>query len=185
MNFLHDIESYVPFGEYDAVAKQFILDSYHKYNGDIFTRDNVDVHAATSAWVVNPERTKVLMAYHNIYKCFAWFGGHNDGEQDCMKVAIEELVQESGINNYKILSPEIFFLFKDNVPEHIKNGKQVKEHFHAGPVYLFEVSEDETFRVKHDENSRIEWIPIADVEHVAAASEIKKYTTLIQKPLKS
>ena len=50
------------------------------------------------------------MAYHNLFKTFAWLGGHADGEKDMLKVAIKEMQEESGIKNYKILSEDIFTL---------------------------------------------------------------------------
>ena len=34
---------------------------------------------------------KVLMIYHNIYKSWAWTGGHADGESDLLGTAIREL----------------------------------------------------------------------------------------------
>ncbi len=44
-----------------------------------------------SAWVVNRDRTKVLLAYHNIYNSWAWLGGHTDGERNLLSVAVREV----------------------------------------------------------------------------------------------
>ena len=62
-----------------------------------------------SAWVVNRERTKVLMVYHNIYNSWSWLGGHADGETDLLSVAVREVKEEAGISNVRPVSEEIFF----------------------------------------------------------------------------
>ena len=62
-----------------------------------------------SAWVVNKDRSKVLMVYHNIYNSWSWLGGHADGETDLLAVAIREVREEAGIANVYPVSEEIFF----------------------------------------------------------------------------
>lgn len=48
-------------------------------NENAFSRENTVAHITTSAWVVNKDRSKVLMVYHNIYNSWSWLGGHADG----------------------------------------------------------------------------------------------------------
>ena len=162
-SFISMLESYVPYDVQDAADKQFILDFYKKHDGDIFTRDNEESHMTASCWVVNPSRTKVLMAYHNIYNSFGWLGGHADGEQDMASVAKKELAEESGLKNFKMLAPGIFMTYKLPVLPHTKNGRPIKEHGHIGFAYLFEASDTEPIRVRKGENSRIEWIPVSKI----------------------
>ena len=50
-----------------------------------------------SAWVVNKDRSKVLMVYHNIYNSWSWLGGHADGETDLLAVAIRECVKKPAL----------------------------------------------------------------------------------------
>ena len=56
----------------------------------LLTRDNASAHLTASAWVVNPGRDRVLMAYHNLYGSWAWLGGHADGDSDLRAVALRE-----------------------------------------------------------------------------------------------
>lgn len=53
-----------------------------------------------SARVVNRERDKVLMLYHNIYHSWSWLGGHADGETDLLSVALREVKEEAGIEPF-------------------------------------------------------------------------------------
>lgn len=58
---------------------------------DAYQRSNTAAHITASAWVVNPDRTRVLMAYHHIYDSWAWLGGHADGDEDLPSVALREV----------------------------------------------------------------------------------------------
>lgn len=64
---------------------------------ELFLRSNLAEHFTASAWVVNPARDKALMAYHRIYDSWAWLGGHADGDQDLLHVALKEVEEESGV----------------------------------------------------------------------------------------
>lgn len=129
------------------------------FGENLFYRENLPAHVCSAVWVTNPERTKSLLGYHNIYESLTWFGGHADGEFDILSNAKKELTEETGISNYKILNngKPIDFL-TSCILCHIKRGKKVPDHLHYCVVYLFEVSENEKFRIKEDENSEIRWV---------------------------
>ena len=142
---------------------------------DVLTRENKIGHFTASSWVVNKERTKVLMLYHNIYKSWTWSGGHADGETDLLMTALRELKEETGVQNVKILSEDIFSLEVVRVNGHIKRGKYVSSHLHLNLTYLFEVDEKEELRIKEDENSGVKWINIEDVEKVSKETFMKEW----------
>ena len=89
------IKEYVPYNRQEAADKRLML-QFMERNPDALSRENLAGHFATSAWVVNPQRTKVLMIYHNIYKSWSWAGGHADGEQDLLAVVRREIAEETG-----------------------------------------------------------------------------------------
>ena len=156
MKLIEDIEKYEPFNEQEEKDKQIILD-WLKNNDDAFFRENKIAHITASAWVVNKERTKTLMVYHNIYNSWSWLGGHADGEQDLLKVAIKEVQEESGVMNVKPLSDEIFSLEALTVDGHIKKNVYVSSHLHLNITYLLEADEEELLKIKPDENSGVAW----------------------------
>ena len=80
------IRSYRAYNEQEERDKELILHCMESEK-DIFTRENRLAHMTASAWIVNEDHTKVLMAYHNIYHSWSWLGGHADGETDLLKVA--------------------------------------------------------------------------------------------------
>lgn len=133
-----------------------ILDWIRNHD-DAFLRENVVAHMTASAWVVNKDRSKVLMVYHNIYHSWSWLGGHADGEPDLLAVAIREVKEEAGIKEVRPVSEEIFSLESLTVDGHVKRGKYVSSHLHLNVTYLLEADSDEAVSVKADENSGVAW----------------------------
>lgn len=163
MNLKEQIENYKPYNEQEEKDKEVMLKYINTFD-DVLTRNNEFGHFTASSWVVNKERTKVIMIYHNIYNSWAWTGGHADGESDLLKVAIKELKEETGVENVKVLKDDIFSLEIVRVDGHIKRGKYVSSHVHLNLTYLLEVDEKEMLKIKKDENSGVKWVKLEDVE---------------------
>jgi 8-oxo-dGTP pyrophosphatase MutT (NUDIX family) len=159
MKLINDIQAYIPFNEQEELDKKVILKHLEESN-NIFLRDNQTVHMTASAWVVNPERTKVLMVHHNIYNSWSWLGGHADGDTDLFHVAIKEVQEESGITTVTPVHTTIFSLETLTVDGHEKKGKYVPSHLHLNITYLLEANDDETLIIQPDENSGVEWFEL-------------------------
>lgn len=102
MGIKEQIESYTPFNEQEKQDKELLLEFLS--DGTIFKRENKKAHFTASAWIVNSDRTKVIMAYHNIYDSWAWLGGHSDGDENLFNVAKREAAEESGVDDIVPLS---------------------------------------------------------------------------------
>ena len=162
------IRAYRPVNEQEERDKELILRCLETEK-DIFTRENHLAHMTASAWIVNEPRTKVLMAYHNIYKSWSWLGGHADGETDLLKVALKEAQEESGIRHVKPVSEKIYSLEVLTVDGHVKKGAYVSSHQHLNVTYLLQAEETDVLHIKEDENSNVAWFPLE--EAVAASTE--------------
>ena len=134
----------------------------HKQFGNLFTRKNEMAHLTASCWIVNPARTKALLAYHNIYDSWAWLGGHADGMEDLLAVACKEANEESGVTAVPV-SPEIFSVEILGVAGHVKRGKYVSAHLHLNVTYLLQADESQALHEKPDENSGVRWFALPDV----------------------
>ena len=102
MDFKEMLEAYVPYNEQEENDKEMMLKYIDTFE-DVLTRENRMCHFTASSWIVNKERTKILMIYHKIYDSWAWTGGHCDGDSDMLHVAVKEAIEETGVENFKVL----------------------------------------------------------------------------------
>lgn len=172
MNLKEQIEKYIPFNEQEISDKELMLEYIDKFD-DVLTRENKLCHFTASNWIVNKDRTKVLMIYHNIYKSWAWTGGHADGDSDLLHVAKKEAEEETGLSNLKLLSNGIYSIQILTVDSHIKRGKFVSSHLHLDCCFLFEADEDEVTRIKADENSGVEWVDIEEAPKITNEDKMR------------
>ena len=156
---VEEILNYMPFNEEEDRDKMVILD-YLSKNEDAFYRENKVSHMTASGWIVNKEKTKVLMAYHNIYHSWSWLGGHADGNEDLLSVAMKEAKEESGVEHIRPLLDSIFSLEILSVDGHYKNGEYVPTHTHMNVTYLLEADENDPVFIKQDENSAVGWFSL-------------------------
>ena len=159
MDLKEQIINYKPYNEQEKNDKEMMLEYIDTFK-DVLTRENKMCHFTASNWIVSKEKTKVLMIYHNIYKSWAWTGGHADGDVDLLHVALKEADEETGLKNLKVLSDGIFGIQILTVDSHIKRGKFVPSHLHLDCCFLLEADEKEKLRMKEDENSGVEWVDI-------------------------
>lgn len=163
MNWIEDIKNYKPYNEQEAKDKDLILKCINLHD-DILTRENTIAHITSSGYIVNKSRTKVLMIYHNIYKSWAWTGGHADGDSDLLHVAIKEAKEETGLKNVTPVMTNILGLDVLNVNGHIKKGKYVSSHLHLSVAYLLEANEEDKLIVNEEETSGVKWLPINELD---------------------
>ena len=168
MEIYEQIKAYRPWNEQERQDQVLILEFLRK-NSDAFYRTNLLAHMTASAWVVNPQRSKVLMVYHRLYDSWSWAGGHADGEEDLLAVALREVREETGVQRLRPVTEEIYSLEVLTVDGHEKHGRYVPSHLHLNVTYLLEAEEDQPLRICEAENSGVAWFPLADA--LAASTE--------------
>ena len=157
--YVDEIRAYTPQNEQEAADQRLILEYIRLFPDNILTRDNEIAHLSSSGFVVNADGTRVLMAHHNIYKVWAWTGGHADGEGDLLSVALREAREETGVEHIRPLSPAIASLDILPVWGHVKRGKWVPSHQHLNVSYLLVADERDALQIREGENSRVGWLP--------------------------
>ena len=176
------IEKYTPYNEQEDVDRKIMLKYINDFE-DVLTRQNEYGHFTSSAFVLNKERTKILMIYHKIYNSWAWTGGHSDGDSNLLYVAIKEAKEETGIKNVVPITENIYSLELINVEGHEKRGKYVGSHIHLNVTYLLEADEKEETHIKEDENSGVKWVSIDKVLEVTSEPWVRDrvYAKIIDK----
>ena len=161
MNLYEQLQQYHPYNEQEANDCDVMLRLLEK-EPNIFLRENRTAHFTASSWLLNREHDKVLMIYHNIYHSWAWTGGHADGEEDLLAVAIREAEEETGVTGIIPIKDGIYSLEILTVDGHEKRGAYVSSHLHLNITYLLEADEEAVLRIKPDENSGVKWFPLEE-----------------------
>ena len=181
MNWINSIKNYIPYNDQEKNDKKIILNSIDTFK-NILTRDNEVIHMTCSAFIVNKNRYKTLMIHHNIYKSWFWTGGHADGDENLLEVALREAKEETGIKNIFPIYNNIFALDIIPVFSHIKNGQFISSHLHITITYLTEAYDTDPLIVKDDENSGVKWIPVDEIDVYSNEEHMKKiYTKILKK----
>lgn len=155
--YIDSIRAYVPQDAQEAADRAMILDYIARFP-DILTRNNPIAHITSSGFVVNADASKVLMAHHNIFRVWAWTGGHADGETDLLSVALREAREETGAVHILPLSTEIASVDILPVWGHVKRGKYVCAHQHLNVSYLLTADEGDPLQNREGENTQVAWL---------------------------
>src|SRR5882672_1965365 len=85
-----------------AEEKKFVLSFLELLNQEnSFQRTHLPGHITGSAWVVNPEKTKTLLVHHAKLNKWVQPGGHADGDENILNVALREAEEETGLKDMK------------------------------------------------------------------------------------
>jgi len=163
MDLKKEIENYIPYNEQEEIDKKYFLDFIDKFD-DVLTRNNQFGHFSASAFVVNKEKTKMVVVYHNINDGWIYPGGHADGEEDLLSVAVREVEEETGLKT-TVLEEKIFSIQAAPVKGHIKKGKYVPAHIHFDIIYILEADDTLPLVYREDESQGVKWILLEDADN--------------------
>jgi 8-oxo-dGTP pyrophosphatase MutT (NUDIX family) len=167
MSIRADIENYKPWNDQEEKDRRAILRFLDMAEAP-FSRENTLAHMTASSWIVNRERTKVLLCYHTIYDSWSWTGGHADGNPDLLAVAVKEAAEETGIRSGNPVSKEIFSLEILTVDGHEKHGAYVSSHLHMNITYLLEADENDELKACEGENSAVRWFLLEEAPEASS-----------------
>jgi 8-oxo-dGTP pyrophosphatase MutT (NUDIX family) len=127
---------------------------------DIFYRELWPAHVTGSAWVVSPDRESVLMLHHR--KLDQWFqpGGHADGDNDVLRVALRETSEETGVDpaHIRLVDDAVF-----DVDIHtILASGEAPRHEHIDIRFLVEI-DDRLPLPGNDESHDVLWVDFHDI----------------------
>lgn len=164
----------------EAGDKAVILEYARAHPQTILTRENKIAHITSSGFILSPGLDKALMAHHNIYKTWAWTGGHADGDGDLLAVALREAAEETGAQGIRPLTADLLSLDILPVWGHEKRGAYVSAHLHLSAAYVLIAPEDCPLHARPGENSAVKWIPLEEIAaHSGEPELIAVYGKLI------
>lgn len=180
MDFKDALKLFTPVNKQEKKDQKLILDYIDYFPGNMLVRDNNLAHFTSSALILNPQHDKVLMVYHRLRQTWSWTGGHCDGSDDFLEVAIKEAKEETGLTHLEPYSKDILSLDVFAVSGHLKKGEYVPAHLHFNVGYLLIASEDQALKVCEEENLAVEWVPINFInEDHFSTSDVILYQKLL------
>ena len=180
MNLKEQIEKFIPFNEQEIRDKEQFLKFIDAFD-DVLTRDNIFGHFSASAFVVNKERTKMLVVYHIINDGWIHPGGHADGEEDLLSVAVREVEEETGLKA-KVIDENIYSISCEPVKGHVKRGKYVSAHLHYDVLYIMEADDRIPLKYREDESKGVKWVTFDEATNETMCDFIRPvHAKLIEK----
>ena len=154
------------FGDPDEGWEQFTLNrlrDFVKENKDCFLRENLAGHVTGSALVTDKSHKYVLLTHHKKLDKWLQLGGHADGDDDILSVALKEASEESGLSALRVVSfmgeKMPFDVDVHKIPE---RGLE-PAHYHYDVRYLLEGDKDLPL-VMSDESKDLRWFSLEEAK---------------------
>lgn len=119
-------------------------------------------HFTASVWVLNHDKTKVLLTLHA--KLNRWFqlGGHIErSDKTFLDACLREAQEESGIQNIAADGAFVIDIDIHPIPENPKTAA----HLHYD-ITLCLIADKHAETVLSKESTKLEWIPISEVKSI-------------------
>ncbi len=140
----------------------------------------------SSGLILNKSLDKVLMIHHNIYNTWAWTGGHADGNNNMLEVALKEAKEETGISKVWPLTKKIISIDIIPVYGHVKRGKYVSSHLHLNISYILIADENEELILNEYETSDVGWVKTNNLDQYSNEPYlIKIYNKIISRAIQN
>lgn len=154
---IDQLQSYLPHHPDENSTIEHFLE-FVKGEEECFERSTKAGHITGSAWIASPDGKQVLLTHHRKLDRWLQLGGHADGDPNVPGVALREAQEESGIEAFEQVTPDIFDLDIHPIPAR----KNEPEHLHYDVRYLLRATGSTDYIVS-DESHDLRWVALDDV----------------------
>jgi len=137
--------------------------------GGCFHRDHLPGHITGSAFIIDESGSYALLTHHAKLNRWLQPGGHADGDENVLRVALREAEEETGLSGFNVLSPGIFDIDIHTIPAR----PDFPEHQHYDIRFLLQASRSEAFTVT-EESYDLAWVPFSDLEKLTENDSIRR-----------
>src|SRR5271156_2285909 len=134
-----------------------------------FERTSFPAHFTGSALVVNADGSRVLLHHHRKLDRWLQFGGHCDGDEDILRVARREALEESGIEGLIVASARPFDIDIHEIPPH---GDE-PAHFHYDVRFML-IAPEAAAPAPSEESRELRWFTAAETAALALDESLQR-----------
>jgi 8-oxo-dGTP pyrophosphatase MutT (NUDIX family) len=136
---------------------------------DAYQRTHLPGHITGSSWIVNNDGSKVVLVKHAALHKWLQPGGHADGDENVLRVAIREANEETGLTNLTPVAAGLFDIDIHSIPA--RKDLSFPQHDHYDVRFLFQANENDPLKIS-DESTDLKWIELGDLEKFNAETSI-------------
>jgi len=174
-NIINNLNNYQCYDELEKTHINFVLNFIKNHKSNI-GRENNYGHLTASAWIINKDKTKVLLIEHKKLNRWLQPGGHvENSDNSLFDAAYREAKEETNLKSITPLSKDVF-----DIDVHLIPGrKKEKEHYHLDVRYCFFANEKEILKLS-SEVKNVKWFLLSEFTKIENESSI---TRMIKKTI--
>lgn len=148
-------------------------------HADAYERLHLPGHITGSAWIVNSDLSKVLLVKHAKLNKWLQPGGHADGDDNVLRVAMKEVEEETGLTKLLSLTPGLFDIDIHSIPA--RKDLSFPEHDHYDVRFIFKADENDKLIIS-DESTDLKWIALTELHKYNAEPSILRLVSKVKLP---
>ncbi len=123
-----------------------------------YFRDYLPGHITGSSWIIDESYSHALLVHH--VKLNKWLqpGGHADGDENIVRVALREAQEETGLKSLTLITNEIFDIDIHPIPARA----DFPQHLHFDVRFIFKASKNEVILVSKESN-HVAWFELNNI----------------------
>ncbi len=150
------LRAHRPFNDKEDRDREEMI-SFIESENEPFSRSTSRGHITASAWLLNQNKDQALLMHHRKLGLWLQLGGHCDGDEDILGVALKEAREESGLIHLKPLATTIFDIDIHRIPANAKEP----EHKHYDIRFLLGLESDDPL-VSNEESLALRWVGLEE-----------------------
>ncbi len=163
---LAELGRYAPADAHERAMTQDVI-AFVDAHPDCFERTCPTGHITASAWVLDEEKSHVLLTHHRKLDRWLQLGGHADGDPDVRRVARREALEESGLANIRFAQHAIYDIDVHEIPA--RGAEPAHKHYDVRFAFIADRAAP---TVVSDESHELAWVSLGELAALGADESV-------------
>jgi len=165
-NLIQQLQAHKAFDEHEHAMCVALIRFVQTYE-NCAARELLIGHLTGSAWIVDEDLTHTLLTHHRKLNLWVQLGGHVEDDADMLSASWREAREESGLQNLRLLVPQIFDVDIHRIPAR----KNEPEHFHYDIRFAFQADRHAPLTVS-SESRELMWVALDNIKALTTEESI-------------